>query len=524
MKSVAISKLLTILTVISAVIWLSTGSVFAEEIVYEDEVPLLKTDWARTISVPKFDPALGDLQQIEFVLSGTVDGSAKLESLDSQPAVIVVSMGAVINLTRPDGSVISESIPNTSETKSVTGFDGELDFAGSSGAEFAQLVDINVAETTVLSSQADLQLFKGNGMIELPVQAQGVSSGAGAGNLALAFTTMSSAKIAIRYVYGVVGQSVEPSIDLEKYTNGEDADTPIGPLVGEGGIVTWTYIVSNTGNIDLVDMTLFDNKVGNVTPLCPQTTLAVGETMTCIVTGTAITGQYSNTATVFASTPPDLILPTSTVTDTDPSHYFGIDSSQCPLDENGAIDLPTVEYLGPGFIPGQGFPVYQLSDGFDTLIVKKFYPFRFELVSGTTYVSTRQNRYHPERIWECQGNCNVARGFHDIIEVGQFGAGVTVNLLIIDDDPDDRINGWVANGNIDAPYEQVEDQDLVELLSFDVPFTAEWGYFAADSIGLVGQCIFPTTAQSVAAQQTPSSTANGIWMEEMLFLPIVGNE
>ena len=524
MKRVLPLNLMTIMAVITVTIWLSAGSVFAEEIVYEDAVPLTKTDWDTTISVPKFDTALGELRQIEFVLSGAVDSSAQLESLDAQPTIIVVSMGAVINLHRPDGSPISESVPKASKSQPVTGFDGAIDFTGLSGAIFEQLIDINVAETTILSATADLQLFQGSGMIELPIQAQGISSGTGAGNLALSFTTMSSANISVRYIYTIPSAPAEPSIDLEKHTNGEDADMPTGPLVGIGQTVTWTYIVSNTGNIDLVDMTLFDDKVGDITSSCPQNTLAVGAMMTCTVTGTAITGQYSNTATVIASTPPDPTVPTSTVTDTDPSHYYGVDLSLCPVDENGEMDLPTVEYMGPGFIRGVGFPEYQLADGFDMLIIKKFSPFRFEIIPEQTYVSTRRRADYPERIWQCRGNCSVARGFHDLIDLGYLEAGVTVNLLILDDDPDDRINGWIANGNIDEPYKKVEDQSLIELLSFDIPFAAEWGYFAADSIGLVGQCVVPTSGQSLAAQPTPSSTAHKRWLKERLFLPVVSND
>jgi uncharacterized repeat protein (TIGR01451 family) len=108
------------------------------------------------------------------------------------------------------------------------------------------------------------------------------------------------------------------SIQLKKFTNGEDADTPTGPEVGLGDTVTWTYDITNTGAVTLTNVTLVDNIEGSVT--CPLTTLASGQTMTCVLTGIANTlGQYANTAIV-TGTP--TLFPTQRVTDTDPSHYI----------------------------------------------------------------------------------------------------------------------------------------------------------------------------------------------------------
>jgi len=36
-----------------------------------------------------------------------------------------------------------------------------------------------------------------------------------------------------------------PKIDIEKHTNGEDADNPTGPYIEVGKSVTWKYIVKN---------------------------------------------------------------------------------------------------------------------------------------------------------------------------------------------------------------------------------------------------------------------------------------
>ena len=47
------------------------------------------------------------------------------------------------------------------------------------------------------------------------------------------------------------GEDEEPGIELEKLTNGHDADTvEEAPLIFPGDLVTWTYKVTNTGNVD----------------------------------------------------------------------------------------------------------------------------------------------------------------------------------------------------------------------------------------------------------------------------------
>ncbi|MDM8562624.1 hypothetical protein QUF54_04645 [Candidatus Marithioploca araucensis] len=108
-----------------------------------------------------------------------------------------------------------------------------------------------------------------------------------------------------------------PNIDIEKATNGHDADQPTGPEIEEDEVVTWTYVVTNTGETELQDIVVTDNKEGVVN--CPVDTLAVSEDMTCTKTGTAIEGQYANIGTVTAKSPSD-----EEVTDQDPSHYFGL--------------------------------------------------------------------------------------------------------------------------------------------------------------------------------------------------------
>ena len=80
-------------------------------------------------------------------------------------------------------------------------------------------------------------------------------------------------------VYFLAEEPANPSIDIEKSVNGEDADVPPGPTVQLGSTVTFGYVVTNTGDVPLTDVSVVDSTLGPVT--CPQTTLEVGETIEC---------------------------------------------------------------------------------------------------------------------------------------------------------------------------------------------------------------------------------------------------
>ncbi|WP_321418392.1 hypothetical protein [uncultured Methanomethylovorans sp.] len=86
------------------------------------------------------------------------------------------------------------------------------------------------------------------------------------------------------------------AIDIEKYTNGEDADNAPGPYVGIGSTVTWTYNVTNTGNVNLTSVVVSDNM--GVIPTYVSgdngnSILEVGESWIYNATGVATAGQYA---------------------------------------------------------------------------------------------------------------------------------------------------------------------------------------------------------------------------------------
>lgn len=114
-----------------------------------------------------------------------------------------------------------------------------------------------------------------------------------------------------------------PAINIEKATNGVDADLPTGPSIPVGNTVTWTYVVTNPGNVPLSNIVVTDNIAGvNPVYVSGDTNedgiLQVGETWIYEATGVAVAGQYANIGTVVGTPPTG-----PNVTDNDPSHYFG---------------------------------------------------------------------------------------------------------------------------------------------------------------------------------------------------------
>jgi len=79
---------------------------------------------------------------------------------------------------------------------------------------------------------------------------------------------------------------INPELTLTKVVNPK--------TVNISGLVTYTYVVTNTGNVAITDIGLVDNPLGAIT--CPQTSLAPTESMTCEVADVLIDHTTTNLA------------------------------------------------------------------------------------------------------------------------------------------------------------------------------------------------------------------------------------
>jgi len=128
-----------------------------------------------------------------------------------------------------------------------------------------------------------------------------------------------------------------PSIDIKKFTNGNLADNetdPDVPIINCDDPVNWTYNITNDGLVSLQNIYLIDDKEQPV-PIFIIKQLNPGQSILYYIEGTAISGQYNNTAFTYGYAEDG-----TKVSDQNTSHYIGICST---------IDIEkTVDFNGDG--------------------------------------------------------------------------------------------------------------------------------------------------------------------------------
>ncbi len=171
-----------------------------------DSIPSMMTGWSSSVTLPRFDPALGVLKTVSITAESTVSGSAALENLDLLPATVSTNFSLIATVSRPaGGGVLVSSAPSQMFVDMVTPYDGTADFGGTSGVTHAGIMMTAINTSVSPPPASDLVLFTGPsgnpGTITLPVDAFGTSGGTGAGNLLLQFLQSASATVTVCYDY-----------------------------------------------------------------------------------------------------------------------------------------------------------------------------------------------------------------------------------------------------------------------------------------------------------------------------------
>lgn len=289
------------LALLGSALLASVASAQTAQVCSTASIPLTTTNWTSSVTIPKFDPALGTLQSIFVELRGTIAGAAKVESLDSSGSVVMLAFQGQITLTRPDLSPLVVTLPVANFTDSLTAFDGTIDFAGTSGKTHP---GINTSLTNTVTSPppaGDLALFTGPignpGTIVLPVTAQGTSIATGSGNLISQFNQQASADVRVCYNF---------------LPNTPPTFTCPGLQMASVGVpMSFQICASDTNPNDTVTMTVSGLPAGaTLTPVLP----ASGNPVCTTFNWTPASNQVGNTVVVFTATDSHQRTATCTVT------------------------------------------------------------------------------------------------------------------------------------------------------------------------------------------------------------------
>jgi hypothetical protein len=175
-----------------------------QQVCFTASTPLQQMNWQTAIPVPKFDPLLGALQQIDLSFTSTVNESVQVESLDSSITVVSVDLGIYLTLVRPNFAVLATIAPSAHNQFAFSPFDGTIDYGGTSGGTWSP-TSTTTATATSPPPASDLALFTGlpgnPGTIALMASATNSISVSGTANIAYVSSGQADAMVQVCYTF-----------------------------------------------------------------------------------------------------------------------------------------------------------------------------------------------------------------------------------------------------------------------------------------------------------------------------------
>ncbi len=176
----------------------------ASTITQTDSFGLATTNWTHQINVLQFDPALGSLNSVSFILNGDIVQNFKAENTGAGPDVLTPVAGANFLFRTATTTLQTLAISQVGTSFSAAAFDGTVDYAGTSGIIFAPLT----AASSISFAGLPLSNFIGTGNLgDLAGQNYNVRSigngsiGSDNGNMASEIATQARYNLTVVYDY-----------------------------------------------------------------------------------------------------------------------------------------------------------------------------------------------------------------------------------------------------------------------------------------------------------------------------------
>ena len=262
-----------------------------------------------------------------------------------------------------------------------------------------------------------------------------------------------------------------PSINVEKQVSVDggdtwlDADSAPGPSIEEGSEVLFRFVVTNTGNVDLTDITLNDD-VYDLSGADLTDPLLVGGSFEYILAETAEEGQHQNTATVTGEHGG------VTYSNSDVVYYSGLESD---IPATGSL---TVDKVVSGDTEGITLPSFEITvagpEGFTatrTLVDGESFTWS-NLVPGTYTVTEDKTGLSEE--WTVSGEGDVT------VVADQTARTTITNTFLADDVP--IVNGVPATGSLTVDKVVSGDTGDMTLPLFEITVAGPEGFTATRTL------------------------------------------
>jgi hypothetical protein len=181
------------------------GTAQAQQVVsYFSDIPRTSTNWTQTFQLPSFDSTLGTLTQVKFTYSGEVLQSVYAENIGSVGTPFDLTSTTTVGISKNGGPSLSSTPVSLHRTGNLASYDGNFDFAGTSGVSYNS--DVTFGGVYLDSNLAS---YLSGTPIDFIASATGVGSLIAGGNSQTGQSSEAAANLKVEYTYTAIP---EPSI------------------------------------------------------------------------------------------------------------------------------------------------------------------------------------------------------------------------------------------------------------------------------------------------------------------------
>lgn len=179
--------------------WLLSAS--ADQVEFCDSIPEHFAGWNSNVTLPKFDPEMGTLRAVDLFCKLNLSQEMTIENMNSEPANFTLNLSGALRVELPSSDNISISF-NQENKGNLSGYDGVMDYAGSSGKKTVSGIPTQAASMSI----ADISDFLGSSpgeSIVLPVSIDVSSRTKTTGTSSSGVLLSAGAKVCVSYTYDV---------------------------------------------------------------------------------------------------------------------------------------------------------------------------------------------------------------------------------------------------------------------------------------------------------------------------------